>query len=112
MNGNRHASCMLRESHLLKQLQDLIPINGITYSLYGNHPVPGSKEAVWNSWEVVEWGYNQIKLHWKYLDFKYSMKVFEVPVSKYYIVGAFWANVRTTLYDNQIMLIFNVTQCR
>ena len=52
--------------------------------------------------EVVEWGYNQIVLNWKYLDMTSSMKIFEVLVSKYYVIGAFLENIRTTFYDNQI----------
>lgn len=126
MNGNRHDSHMLRESCLLQQLQDCMPINGQTYSLYGDpaypqsififggfwHPFPGSMEAIWNRLmskvrEVVEWGYNQIIMNWKYLDFKQSMKIFEVPVSKYFIVGAFLTNIRTTFYNNQINEYFD-----
>ena len=125
MNGNRHDSHMLRESHLLDQLIELMPVNGVTYALYGDpaypqsiylfggyyHPAAGTPQALWNTLmskvrEVVEWGYNQIVLNWKYQDFKASMKIFEVPVSKYYVIGAFLANLRTTFYDNQINVYF------
>ena len=62
MNGNRHDSHMLRQSKLLQQLQNMMPVNGITYALYGDpaypqsqylfggfwDPRPGSIEALWN----------------------------------------------------------------
>ena len=34
------------------------------------------------------------------------MKIFEVPVVKYYIVGAFLTNLKTTFYGNQINTYF------
>ena len=131
MNGNRHDSHMLRESSLLEQLQELMPVNGNIYSLYGDpaypqsqvlfggywHPAPGSIEAHWNTLmskvrEAVEWGYCLIIQNWKFLDLKSSMKVFEVPVAKYYTVGAFLTNIKTTFYDNQINVYFKCETMR
>ena len=102
-----------------------MPVNGITYALYGDpaypqsiylfggywHPLAGTRQALWNTLmskvrEVVEWGYGEIVKHFKYLDFKCSMKIFEVPVAKYYVIGAFLANLRTTFYNNQINVYF------
>ena len=56
--------------------------------------------------EVVEWGFNEIVKNWKYLDFKCSMKIFEAPIGKYYIIGDFLSNLRTSFYENQINLYF------
>ena len=125
MNGNRHDSHMLSESNLLTKLTDMMPVDGVTHALYGDpaypqsqylfggfpHPRAGSIEALWNTLmskvrEVVEWGYKQIITNWSYLDFKSSMKIFQVPVAKYYIVGAFLTNLKTTFYDNQINTYF------
>ena len=52
-------------------------------------------------------GCAQIVSNWTYLDFKASMKIFEVPVGKYYVVGAFLSNLRTTFYQNQISDYFD-----
>ena len=84
MNGNMHESHMLRESCLLEQLEEMMPVNGIIYALYGYpayphslylfggfwHPGAGTIEAFWNqlmskSREVVEWGYKEIIGNWK-----------------------------------------------
>ena len=40
INGNRHVSHIIRESFLLEQLQELMPINNIIYSLYGDPAYP------------------------------------------------------------------------
>ena len=126
MNGNRHDSHMLRESNLLDQLIDLNPVGGVVYALYGDPAYPQSQyifggfhnaganndRALWNTHmskvrEVVEWGYAQIVSNWTYLDFNKSMKIFEVPVGKYYIIGAFLSNLRNTFYSNQINSYFD-----
>ena len=36
MNGNRHGSHMLRESHLLQQLDEMMLVNRVIYALYGD----------------------------------------------------------------------------
>ena len=98
-----------------------MPINGVTYALYGDpaypqsplllggfwHPGADTVEALWNRLmskvrEVVEWGFNLIVSNWRYLDFRLTMKIFEVPIAKYYTIGGFLANIRSTFYDNQI----------
>ena len=125
MNGNMHDSHMLRESQLLEQLTGMMPVNGIYYALYGDpaypqslllfggywHPGQGTIEALWNRMmskvrEVVEWGFALVVGNWRYLDFRVSMKIFEVPVTKYYTVGAFLTNIRTMYYDSQINNFF------
>ena len=62
--------------------------------------------------DVVEWGFGLIVGNWKYLYFKQSMKIFEVPVSKYYTIGGFLANLRTTFYYNQINAYFKCDTMR
>ena len=34
------------------------------------------------------------------------MKMFEVPVTKYYVIGGVLENLRSTFYDNQINVYF------
>ena len=128
MNGNRHDSHMLRESQLLQQLQELMPQDGgVVYSLYGDpaYPqsihlfggydfaVPGTAQAFWNTnmskvREVVEWGFKEIRTEWSFLDFRASMKIFEVPVARYYTIGAFLCNLRSLFYDNQTANYFEM----
>ena len=114
-----HDSCILRDSHLLQQIEEMMPVNGVIYDLYGDlaypqsllpfvgfwHPGASNIEALWNllmskSREVVEWGSTHVIGNWKYLDFWATMNTFEVPVAKYYLVGSFLASLRSTFSDN------------
>ena len=49
----------------------------------------------------MEWGYKEITNQRRYLDFKNSVKILEVPVDKYYIVAAFMCNLRFLFNVNQ-----------
>jgi nuclease HARBI1 len=120
VNGNRHDSFMLRDSHLLPMLCDLFPDGGKQYSLYGNttypqsellfggfhRPAAGSEEAIWNTQmskvrETVEWLFKEIITKWSFLDFRASMKVFQFPVAKYFAVGAFLTNLHCCIYGSE-----------
>ena len=129
MNGNIHDSHMLRESELLKYLRNMIPLNGHAFTIYrspvypqwkhvfgGFHnPAAGSPEAEWNTRmsrirEVVKWGCKEIVNQWRYLDFRASMKVFEVLVGEYLTIAAFLCNLRSLFYDNQTSSYFDCNQ--
>jgi len=76
--------------------------------LYGGYREPddGSPEAAYNTamssvQEAVEWNFGDITTSWSYLDWKAGMKIFEKPVAKYYIIAAFFCNIRSFYYDNQ-----------
>jgi len=120
VNGCRHDSFMLRESKLLVQLNSIMPYQGEMYALYGDPAYPqfpylyggyrepddGSPEAAYNTAmssvrEAVEWNFGDITTSWSYLDWKAGMKIFEKPVAKYYIIAAFFCNIRSFYYDNQ-----------
>jgi len=124
--GSRHDSFMLGQSGLLWQLSNLMPEGTPLFSLYGDpaypqsnyifggfrNPPPGSDEAKWNTHmskvrECVEWGFKEIITQWAYLDFKASMKIFEVPVAQYYVVAAFFTNIRNCIYGSQTMEYFD-----
>ena len=129
MNGNRHDSHMLRESQLLEQLQDMMPEGepGPIYLLYGDpaypqslyliggyrFPEPGSQQAAFNTQmskvrEVVEWGFKEIMTQFSFLDFTANMKIFKMPIARYYKIGAFLCNLRSTLYENQTSNYFGM----
>ncbi len=55
--------------------------------------------------EVVEWGFANIVAKWAFL--KPAMMIFRSPIAKFYIVGAFLANLRTCFYGNQTMTYLN-----
>ena len=57
--------------------------------------------------EVVEWGFANILSQWSFLDFRAGMKIFQSPVAKIYIVGAFLVNLQTCFYGNQTMAYFD-----
>ena len=65
-----------------------------------NNPLNGSTHVLWNTsmskvCEVVEWGLANILSQWSFLNFRAGMKIFQIPVAKYNIVGAFLVNVQT-----------------
>jgi hypothetical protein len=131
VNGCRHDSYLLSVSGVLQQLRELMPedgSNGIVYSLYGDPAYPqshylfggfwnaavGSPEAAWNTAmsrvrECVEWGFKEIIAQFSFLDFKGSMKIFQSPVAQYYILGAFFQNIRSLKYSNQTASYFSAT---
>ena len=57
--------------------------------------------------EVVEWGFANILSQWSFLNFRAGMKIFQSPVAKYYIVGAFLVSLQTCFYGNQTMDYFD-----
>ena len=57
--------------------------------------------------EVVEWGFANILSQWSFLDFKVELKIFQSPVTKYYIFGAILVNLQTCSYGNQTMVYFD-----
>ena len=118
--GNRHDSFMLSESKVLHQLRALMPDGSPFWSLYGDPAYPqssllfggfrgapkGSPQALWNRKmssvrECVEWLFKEIISDWSFLDFRASMKIFQFPVAKYYMVAAFLTNLRCCLYGSQ-----------
>jgi len=120
--GNRHDSYMLRESRVLRDLEELFESDDSDefFSLYGDpaypqSPIlfggfrgaaPGSAEAKWNKRmssvrESVEWVFGGIIKKWTFLDFKASMKIFQFPVAQYYQTAAFLTNLHNTLYSSQ-----------
>lgn len=124
--GNRHDSFMLRESRLLRDLEDLFLGPEEFFSLYGDPaypqspllfggfrgPASGSPEAKWNKRmssvrEAVEWVFGGVIKKWTFLDLKSSMKVFQFPVAQYYQTAAFLTNLHNTLYSSQTGAYFN-----
>jgi hypothetical protein len=74
----------------------------------------GSPEAAWNTAmsrvrECVEWGFKEIIAQFSFLDFKASMKIFQSPVAQYYVLGAFFQNIRSLKYSNQTASYFSAT---
>jgi len=131
MNGNRHDSFMLGQSAVLDQLKNLMPRHADgtdnIYALYGDpayprsiylfggfrNPPPGSAEARWNarmsSVRVsVEWGFAQILKRYPFLDYTRMMKIFEIPVARYYFIATFLTNIRSCFYGNPTSLFFDL----
>jgi len=126
--GNRHDSYMLRESRVLRDLEELFDSEESDefFSLYGDPaypqspllfggfrgPAPGSDEAKWNKRmssvrEAVEWVFGGIIKKWTFLDFKASMKIFQFPVAQYYQTAAFLTNLHNTFYSSQTGAYFH-----
>ena len=109
-----HDARLLHESQLLEQLQTVMPEDGNNpiYALYGDlayaqsayvlggfHNVDmDSDEAAYNRLLssvhiTVEWGFAELVEHWKFLDFRLAMEIFQCPVAQYYINAAFLSNI-------------------
>ena len=105
-----HDARLLCESQLLEQLQTVMPEDGNNpiYALYGDlayalcaYVLSCSRSVDMNSDEAaynrllssvritVEWGFAELIEHWKFLDFRSAMKIFQCPVAQYYINAAF-----------------------
>ena len=126
-NGNRHDSFMLGESGILPALANYMAALEHPYSLYGDpaypqtallfggfrNPPEGSEMAAFNTAlskvrESVEWGFSCINRTWPFLTQKSAMKLFKIPVARYYILGAFLCNLRNCFYSNQVAIYFNL----
>ena len=126
-----HDARMLCESHLMEELEDIMPANGAgaVYALYGDlayaqsiyllggiwKPPAGSDEAMFNRHMssvciTVEWGFGDIINKWKFLDFRSAMKIFEMPVGEFYTNGAFLSNICNCLYGNKMQQYFRAIQ--
>ena len=99
-----------------------MPANGgtVVYALYGDlayaqsiyllggfrKPPAGSDKAMFKRHMssvriTVEWGFGDIVDEWKFLDFCSAMKIFEMPIGKFYTNGAFLSNICNCLYGNK-----------
>ena len=125
-NGNRHDSFMLGESGVMPILGAFMAGFDQPYALYGDpaypqsgllfggfrNAPPGSEMAAFNAAmskvrESVEWGFMEITRTWPFLAQKSAMKVFKIPVARYYLLGAFLCNLRNALYRNQVSGYFD-----
>ena len=128
VNDNRHDSFMLKESELLPQLCALFPPGVKRFSLYGDpaypqsdilfggfrRPPPESPEAKWNNKmskvrESVEWLFKEVITKWSFLDFRTSMKIFQMPVAKYFTVAAFLTNIHCCIHGSETASYFDCT---
>ena len=78
-------------------------------------PSTGSDKALFNRQMssvciTVEWGFRDIIEKWKFLDFCSAMKIFEMPVTEYYMNGAFLSNICNCLYGNKTQQYFGAIQ--
>ena len=124
--GSRHDSYMLGKSGLIAQLRALMPPGTELFSLYGDpaypqsgvlfggfrNPPAGSLQAAWNTRmskvrEVVEWLFKEIVVQWSYLDFRASMKIFQSPIGRYFVIAAFLTNLRSCCYGSQTSNYFS-----
>ena len=126
-----HDARMLHESHLMEELEDIMPANGaaVVYTLYGDlayaqsiyllggfqKQPAGSDEAMFNRHTssvriTVEWGFGDIVNKWKFLDFRSAMKIFEMPVGEFYTIGTFLSYICNCLYGNKTQQYFGAVQ--
>ena len=76
------------------------------------NPLNGSAHALWNTsmskvCKVVKWALASILSQWSFLDFRAGMKIFQSPVAKLCIAGAFLVNLQTCFYGSQTMGYFD-----
>ena len=126
-----HDARLLRQCGLLDQLEKLMPHDGnlTIYTLYGDlayaqsiyliggfcNANVGTDEELYNQIMssvriIVEWGFGAIIEHWKFLDFRQSMKILECPVAQYYINAAFLCNLCNCLGGSKTQSFFSAQQ--
>jgi hypothetical protein len=59
--------------------------------------------------EAVEWLFKEIITKWSLLDFRASMKIFQMPVAQYFIVGAFLTNLHCCFHGSETAAYFGCT---
>ena len=126
--GKRHDSGILRESGLLRDLeQHSVSPNGEIFCIYGDPAYPlrpqlqaSFKGAVltedqsqWNrgmsSVRIsVEWLFGDFINYFKFLDFKKNLKIQLSVVGKMYIVGVLLQNARNYLYGSSTSSYFEL----
>ena len=113
---------MLHDLGQIEKLEENMPTNGngVVYAMYGDlayaqsiyllggfhKPPTGSNKALFNrqmrSVQItVKWGFGDVVEKWKFLDFCIAMKIFEMPIAKFYMNGAFLSNICNCLYRNK-----------
>ena len=59
--------------------------------------------------ESVEWIFKEIITKWSFLDLRASMKIFQMPVAKYFIVSAFLTNMHCCIHGSETAAYFKCT---
>jgi nuclease HARBI1 len=59
--------------------------------------------------ESVEWLFKEVIMKWSFLDFRSSMKIFQLPVAKYFTVAAFLTNLHCCIHGSETEAYFNCT---
>ena len=58
--------------------------------------------------EPIEWNYKDLKMLWKYLDYRHVLKLRKQPVAKFVFVCMLFRNAHCTLYGSQTAEYFNL----
>jgi hypothetical protein len=59
--------------------------------------------------EQIEWNYKDLKMLWKYLDYKHVLKLRKQPVAKIVFVCMLLRNAHCSIYGNESSEYFNIT---
>lgn len=128
VEGRRHDAGILRDSHLLGELEgQAFSPTGEAMCLYGDpayphsihlqgpfkepHLTPAMKDfnsAMSSVRTSVEWVFGDVIGSFKFLDFKKNLKIGLSPVAKHYIVSAILRNALTCLYGNNTATYFGL----
>lgn len=127
--GRRHDSGMLRESGLLQQLENHMPVppEGGSYCVFADQAYPlrpqimvpfrGNdltvEQAAFNRQMSavrisVEWGFQKILQYFPFVDFKKNMKLLLQPIGAYYICATILTNCHTCLNRSETSYLFDV----
>ena len=58
--------------------------------------------------ECIEWDYKDMKMQWKYCDYKHCLKLRKQPVGKIFFVCLFLRNAHNTMNGSQTSAYFNM----
>jgi hypothetical protein len=126
IEGRHHDSYILSKSNLLERFAEHRQFDG--YVVFGDQGYYTSeyltspwKGAGLNAQQLnfnrtmaplrtsVEWQFAWVTQHWRFLDLRCAMKVYETPVARLYIVGVLLSNCLTCIRGrNQTSAFFNL----
>ncbi|ETP06640.1 hypothetical protein F441_17000 [Phytophthora nicotianae CJ01A1] len=109
MEGRRHDSTLLRESKLMKYMEERASI----FDGFSKNGADGYRSALLKLMssvrEAVEWQFGSMKSLWAFIDFNKSLRLRQSPIGKYMLVNMLLTNCHCCYNGgNQISAFFGL----
>ena len=104
----------LHHSRILEKLAALQEDMELKFKIYGDSAydddellVSGAGRGMSSERESIEWRYKDLKMQWKYLDYKHCLKLRRQPLAKIVFVAMLLSNAQCTMYGCETASYFN-----